>query len=99
MLRKTKHSDSKPVEQFTDKDYQRFGQQLVALNDALRPDRKAVYRTNFIKGILSGLGGVIGATVGIAILLWILSLFGQVPIIGHFVDTVKHTLQNRTTTK
>lgn len=76
------------------KHYQELGRQLESLYDSLNPNRKAVYRTNFIKGLWSGLGGVVGATVGIALLLWILSLFGQIPIIGHFVDTVRHTLQN-----
>lgn len=76
------------------KHYQELGRQLESLYDSLNPNRKAVYRTNFVKGLWSGLGGVVGATVGIALLLWILSLFGQIPIIGHFVDTVRHTLQN-----
>ncbi len=77
------------------KHYEDLGRQLESLYDSLNPDRKSVYRTNFIKGIWSGLGGVIGATVGLAVLLWILSLFGQIPIIGHFVDTVRHTIQSR----
>lgn len=80
---------------FTPEDYTRLGKQVVELYDELKPNRRALYRTNFIKGILSGLGGVVGATVGIAALLWLLSLFGQVPFIGHFVDSVKHTLQSR----
>lgn len=80
---------------FAPEDYKRLGKQVVELYDELKPNRKVLYRTNFIKGILSGLGGVVGATVGIALLLWLLSLFGQIPFIGHFVDTVKHTLQNR----
>jgi Domain of unknown function (DUF5665) len=78
------------------KRYEDLGRQLEALYDSLNPNRKTVYRVNFIKGVWSGLGGVVGATVGIALLLWLLSLFGQIPLIGHFVDTVKHTLQNRT---
>jgi hypothetical protein len=80
---------------FAPEDYKRLGEQVVELYDELKPNRKALYRTNFVKGLLSGLGGVVGATVGIALLLWLLSLFGQIPFIGHFVDTVKHTLQNR----
>lgn len=77
------------------KHYEALGKQLESLYDSLNPNRKAVYRTNFIKGIWSGLGGILGATIGIALLLWILSLFGQIPLIGHFVETVRHTLQNR----
>lgn len=78
----------------TAKDYENLGRQFVAVYDALNPDRKRVYRTSLIKGLITGLGGVVGATLGIAALLWILSLFDQVPLIGHFVDTVQRTLQN-----
>ncbi|HEY1835494.1 MAG TPA: DUF5665 domain-containing protein [Candidatus Saccharimonadales bacterium] len=80
---------------FTPQDYTRLGKQVVELYAELQLNRKVLYRTSFIKGILSGLGGVIGATIGVALLLWLLSLFGQVPFIGHFVESVKHTLQNR----
>lgn len=79
----------------TDKDYQRLGEQVASMYNALRPDRTALYRASFIKGIAGGLGGVVGATVGVALLLWILSFFGQIPIVGHFVDTLRHTIQNR----
>jgi len=89
-------SRTKAKSGFQAEDYQRLGQQIVNLYDELKPDRAALYRTNFLKGLVSGLGGVVGATVGIALLLWLLSLFGQIPFIGHFVDAVRHTLQNRT---
>ena len=88
------HRKSNQAASYTDKDYQTLGSQVVNLYDELRPSRSSLYRTNFIKGILSGLGGVVGATVGIALLLWLLSLFGQIPLIGHFVDTIKATLEN-----
>jgi hypothetical protein len=80
--------------QRTAKEYEDLGRQFVAVYDSLNPNRKAVYRTSLVKGLISGLGGVVGATVGIAILLWVLSLFDQIPFIGHFVDAIKHTLQN-----
>jgi Domain of unknown function (DUF5665) len=86
---------NKSKHEFSSDEYQWLGQQMVDVYDALTPKRSALYRTNFIKGVYGGLGGIVGATIGIAALLWLLSLFGQVPIIGHFVDTLKSTLQNR----
>lgn len=80
---------------FTEADYAQLGKQVVNLYDTLKPNRTAVYRGNFLKGVAGGLGGVVGATVGVALLLWVLSLFGQIPIVGHFVDVVRHTIQNR----
>ena len=50
--------------------YELMGKQLADLYAAVDPKKGAFYRTAFIKGILTGVGGVIGATVVIAILLW-----------------------------
>jgi len=76
-------------------DQQKLGAMIESMYDAVNPNRVVLYRTAFFKGIIGGLGGIVGATVGIAVLIWLLSLFGQVPLIGHFVDSVKHTLQSR----
>lgn len=89
------HGLFKKNKPFSEKDYQQLGQQVVDLYDALKPNRTALYRASFIKGVAGGLGGVVGATVGVALLLWLLSLFGQIPIVGHFVETVRHTIENR----
>lgn len=59
-------------------------------------DRKTLYLENFIRGIVFGAGGVIGATLLIGILAWILSLFDQIPLIGPFLDETRQTIeQNR----
>jgi hypothetical protein len=79
----------------SEKDYQQLGQQVADMYDTLKPNRRALYRVSFFRGLLGGLGGVIGATVGVALLLWLLSLFGQIPILGHFVDSVRHTIESR----
>ena len=39
-------------------------------------------------GILGGLGAVLGATVGLALLIWILSRLEVVPYIGKFVAEI-----------
>ncbi len=79
--------------QKTAKDYEKMGRQLDALFDSVRPNKKAFYKAAFLKGVLSGVGGVIGATVVIALLIWLLSLFDNVPLIGNFVESIRHTIQ------
>ena len=76
------------------KDYEKLGQQVAALYDSVNPDRAGLYRTAFLKGVVTGLGGVIGATLVIVILAWLLSLFEQVPFVGPIFENVKNTIQH-----
>jgi len=75
------------------KEYETLGRQLESMYDAVNPDRKALYRTAFLLGVVRGLGAVVGATVVIAMLVWLLTLVGHVPLIGPFIETVRETLQ------
>lgn len=56
-------------------------------------DRKRLYIENFFRGIVFGAGGVIGATVVIGIVLWLLSLFDSAPLIGPFIDNTRETIE------
>jgi hypothetical protein len=76
------------------KDYEKLGKQVASLYDAINPDRKGLYRTAFLKGIVTGLGGVIGATLVVVILAWVLSLLGHVPFVGPIFDNVRDTVQS-----
>lgn len=55
--------------------------------------RGQVYWMNFVRGVLFGVGSVLGGTVVIALLLWILSLLVNVPggigqIVQYIIDIV-----------
>jgi hypothetical protein len=78
----------------TDKDYVQLGKQLEKIYDSVHPDRKRFYLMSFLAGILRGVGTIIGATVVIALILWILNLAGHVPFIGQFTDNIRHTIQS-----
>jgi hypothetical protein len=52
--------------------------------------------SSFVRGIFAGLGGVIGATVGVAVLVTLLQLFGGTPVIGEFFQDLGQTIQSRT---
>lgn len=55
--------------------------------------RHDVYKMNFIRGIFFGLGSVIGGTVVVALLIWILSLFINFPLIGQYFENVQMTVE------
>lgn len=56
--------------------------------------RAEVYKMNFFRGIFMGVGTVLGGTVVIALLAWILSLFVNLPGIGSQVDQLQQTIQS-----
>lgn len=58
-------------------------------------DRVAIYKMNFIRGIFFGLGSVLGATVVVAFVLWILSFFVDLPLIGGAVEQAQDTIEAR----
>lgn len=57
-------------------------------------DRRNIYRMNFFRGIFFGLGSVLGGTVVVAIIVWILSFFVQLPFIGQSVENAKDQIQS-----
>jgi hypothetical protein len=79
--------------------YERLGK---AVEDALILDyiyvlhstRRQIW-SSFIRGVFAGMGGVIGATVGVALLVGLLQLFGGAPVIGHFFQQLGQTIENR----
>ena len=56
--------------------------------------RAQVYKMNFIRGIVLGIGTVIGGTLGIALIVYILSLLGNIiPPLGDFFNGLSHTIE------
>ncbi len=76
-------------------DYINLGKQVMVLYDHINPDRKGLFRTAFLKGIFTGVGSVIGATIVIALLAWTLTLLGHIPFVGPITDNVRGTIENR----
>ncbi len=77
----------------SNKDYEQLGRMLANIYESGYVDRNEAYKNSFLKGLIGGLAGVLGATILIALLLWILSFFHDVPLVGPFVEQVKHTVQ------
>ncbi|MBW3568920.1 hypothetical protein KY385_02205 [Candidatus Parcubacteria bacterium] len=66
------------------------------LTKAEHIDRKQLLLQNFLRGIFFGAGSVLGATVLIALLLWILSLFDFIPFIGPIIENTKESIRQGT---
>ncbi len=89
MPTKSKSKSKKPV------DYEQLGRMLESIYESGYIDKNRTYKMSFVKGILAGFGGVIGATIVVALLLWVLSLFDQVPLIGPFTNRIQDTVQTK----
>ncbi len=58
-------------------------------------NRFTIYKFNFMRGIFFGLGSVLGGTVVLALLVWLLNLTGHlIPGIAGFVDHVIELMQH-----
>lgn len=84
----------KVSKKLNDSDYEKLGRLLVSIGEIGFKDKKELYKAEFIKGIFRGFGSIIGATIVVAILLIILSLLGEVPLIGDIADSVRETIKS-----
>jgi len=57
--------------------------------------RRQVYKMNFFRGIFFGLGSVLGGTVVVALILWVLSFFVNFPLFGDYLRQTQQTIQER----
>ncbi len=73
----------------SNEEYEKLGRAVDALLQSEYLERKKAYKARFWLGIIGGVGGVIGATIVLALLLWILSLFDQIPFVENIRDTIK----------
>lgn len=70
---------------------------LEDLFDDYYAQRFKVYKMNFVRGIVFGFGSVLGGTLLIALLLWTLSWFNELPFVGRFTEQVQHSIQTKGT--
>ncbi|CAN5379709.1 hypothetical protein BH10PAT4_BH10PAT4_2270 [soil metagenome] len=58
--------------------------------------RRQVYAMNFVRGLMFGVGSVLGGTVVIGIVIWLLTLLVDLPGgVGNFVQYIVDLVQKR----
>lgn len=57
--------------------------------------KKRLYTENFMRGIFFSLGTIVGAAVGVTVILWILSFFDGLPFINDISQAVENTVESR----
>ncbi len=77
-----------------EKDLVKLGKMLREFSEMGVMDRKELLWVSFLRGLAQGFGAIVGGTILVALLLWILSLFNQVPLIGPAVDNISETVNS-----
>lgn len=85
----TSKSTSPPKNKLTSKQYENLGRIVASVYESGYLDAAKSYRMTFFKGVIGGFGGVIGATIVVAIVLGILSQFDQIPLIERIIRTLE----------
>lgn len=68
---------------------------LEELFNDFNRSRFTIYKFNFFRGIFFGLGSVLGATVVLAIVIWLLNLTGNlIPGIADFLNQIVEVMQS-----
>ena len=92
MTKKSKSDNGSPMHD------QRIGARrslLEELFNDIYDDRTRIYRMNFLRGIFFGFGSVLGATVVVALVVWTLSFFVDIPGIGEAAQTAQSSLESK----
>lgn len=88
LFRKTTHKVKKDNE---------VGARRAILEDLFydfHSSRRQVYWMNFLRGVFFGVGSVLGGTLVIALVIWLLSLLTDIPGgIGDFIQYIVDTVQ------
>lgn len=91
-MAKTDQKKASPSKSLTKKQYEELGRIVAAVYETGYLDQAQSYKMTFIKGVIRGFGGVLGATVLVAILIWLLSLFTEIPFIGNIIESFQNTI-------
>ncbi len=76
-------------------DYEQLGRMLQNIYESGYINHNSAYKMSFLKGVAAGLGGVIGATIVVGLLVWVLNLFDEVPLLGPLTEKIQDTVQTK----
>lgn len=73
-----------------------FAKQIEDFYESSYADLKKVATFSFVKGIATGLGVLVGGTIAVSLLLWVLSLLSEIPFVGNISKSAEHSIHEAT---
>lgn len=77
-----------------EKKYLELGKNLDQFIHLGYASKKKAFGLAFLKGAATGFGILVGSTLGLVILLWILSLLKSIPFIGDISNAIRDAINN-----
>lgn len=75
----------------SDKELAEIGKKMMYYYQTGFISYKQSLKYTFVRGVVYGFGLFLGGTIVVAIVLWLLSLFDQVPFINHIINTLQNS--------
>lgn len=73
---------------------EQFGRLLAYIYETGFLSRRRMLGFSLLRGIASGIGGFIGVTLGISLIIWIFSVFTDVPVLGPLFEMIQSSLSS-----
>ncbi len=86
----------KKEENMTAKDFESLGRDLWSMYELNYKNRKRMYFFTFGKGIAQGFGIFIGGTIIVALVLYSLTFFEQIPLLSPVVQKLNEVIKDPT---
>lgn len=74
-------------------EYEQLGRLLAVVYETGYLTTKRMFALNFLRGVAVGLGSVVGATLLAGLIVWVLSLFDTIPLIGPAFENIKNSIE------
>lgn len=92
---KSSASSASLASELTPADYEKLGREIEhVIASSYTTTYRAVF-FSFIRGLATGIGSVIGASVAVVILFWILSGLEKIPFIGETFENINQSIQEK----
>jgi hypothetical protein len=86
-------ASEKPKVELGATDYERIGRVLEAVVTTGYAKRRRLVAANFLRGLFFGLGASLGVSIVLALLLWTLTIFSDLPFIGQIFEKVEQKIE------